>query len=74
MSTSKGKQLVYYYNGDQTKPDVEQDLMGEVIIPANGSVIMRAGKPWEVVIVNEERFSDGRLPVFKIFLRTPQSP
>lgn len=68
------KQLVYYYNGDQSKPDVEEDLGGEVAVPANKSMIMRHGHPWEVVIVNEEGFSDGRIPVFKVFLRTPPPP
>lgn len=73
MPATNGKQVVYYYDGDQTNPDVEEDFIGKIEIPSNGSVIRRRGKLWEVVIVNEKRYSDGRLPVFKIFVRTPQS-
>lgn len=73
MSATKAKHVVYYYDGDQKNPEEEQDLGGDVTIPTNGSVIWRRGKSWNVIKVDEEQFTDGRIPVFKIFLATPQS-
>lgn len=74
MSPTNAKQVVYYYDGDQSEPDVEQDFTGDIVIPSNGSLISRHGKSWKVAHVIEELASDSRVPVFKIFLGTPQSP
>jgi hypothetical protein len=73
LPMTNAKQVVYYYDGNQAKPDVEPDLLGNVLVPANGSLITRHGKSWKVARVIEDLASDGRLPVFKVFLATPQS-
>lgn len=68
MSSRQPKQMVYYYDGDQSNPDVQEDLDGEHEIPLKDSQVNRRGRSWRVVIVNEERGAKGQLPVYKIFL------
>jgi hypothetical protein len=65
------KQLLYIYDGDQTKlGDVELDIDGELRVPENHNVIERKGKKWEVMQITKTTATDGRLPVYQIYLRT----
>ena len=65
------KQLLYIYDGDQTKlDDIEIDIDGELRVPEKHDIIERKGKAWEVIQITKETALDGRLPVYQIYLRT----
>lgn len=65
------KQLLYIYNGDQTKlDDVEPDLTGDLRVPEKHEIIERKGKRWEAIQITKVTATDGRLPVYQIYLRT----
>jgi hypothetical protein len=69
------KQLLYIYDGDQTKlDDVEVDMDGELQIPEQHNVIERKDKKWEVIQITKTTATDGRLPVYQIYLRTYRVP
>lgn len=64
------KQLLYIYDGDQTKlDDVQPDIEGELPVPEKHEIIERKGKRWEVVQITKVTATDGRLPVYQIYLR-----
>lgn len=65
------KQVVYIYDGDQSKADVEEDPEGDVPVPPQHSIINRKGHVWKVVAVNEESTVSGpkAWPVFRVFLQ-----
>ncbi len=65
------KQLLYIYDGDQSKPDVVQDAEGEIPVPQQHAIVTRNGYQWKVVAVNEENTVAGpkAWPVFRVFLQ-----
>jgi hypothetical protein len=66
----KGRTFVYYYNGDQNKPDSEDDLLEETPIPKTGDVIERKGKSWMVSTVMTVQSANvpETIPIHRVFL------
>jgi hypothetical protein len=65
------KQLLYIYDGDQTKlDDVELDIDGELRVPEKQNIIERKGRKWEVIQITKTTATDGRLPVYQVYLRS----
>ena len=66
----RGKQFAFYYDGDQSKPDVEVDAMDEMPVPAKDSIIMRKDRLWKVVaVISVESVTEPKtLPIIKVFL------
>ena len=73
---SEPKQLLYIYNGDQSKlDDVQVDVTGEMRVPEKHEVLERArkqvGKWFQITTVTA---TDGRLPVYQVYLKTYTVP
>ena len=65
------RQIVYIYDGDSSKGDIEQDYDGDIPIPQQNAVISRNGENWRVIAVNEENTVGvpKAWPVFRIYLQ-----
>ena len=64
-----GKQIVWRYDGDAKSDDVQQDLEGEIAVPEKDSVIMRKGRRWKAVQINEQReLTANSVPIYRVFL------
>jgi len=56
-------------NGDANTEEVEHDMMDEVSIPQKDCFVMRKGRRWKVVQINEQRELTPRVvPIFRVFL------
>jgi hypothetical protein len=64
------KQIVYRYNGDPKSDEVVQDADGVLPTHFMGEFVMRNGKLWKVVNVNDELTVAGprAIPIHWVFL------
>ena len=68
MASMKAKKIVYRYNEDAKSDEEEFDLNGEFVVPEQGALIMRHGKPWRTVHVEWVIKSSSQIPVVRVFL------
>jgi hypothetical protein len=70
MRQSRGKQIVYRYNGDPNTQQTISDLHGSMLPHLVGSIVNRDGKQWRVVSIHEELDIKGPLsvPIHHVFL------
>jgi hypothetical protein len=67
---TKGKQIVYRYEGDPKSEETVVDLDDEIEIPQKDGVIEQNGKRWKVAKVNKEQLytHPPALPVYRVYL------
>lgn len=68
MAVKMAKQFVYRYNGVESSDEVEQDLAGEMEVPAKDGFLNIKGKIWRVNHVITERSRKSAIPVVRLFL------
>ena len=54
MKQSKGKQIVYRFDGESSTQQTVSDRTGTLLTPLVGATVKRNGKEWRVVGVREE--------------------
>jgi hypothetical protein len=64
------KQIVYRYNGDEKSDEEDLDILGDAEVPAQGTIIMRKGKPRKAVSIQKEETVVGprALPIYRVYL------
>jgi hypothetical protein len=68
---TRGKQIIYRFNGDPKDDEVISDQRGDMIFRRVGDVLRKNGKNWRVVIVrNDYNMSASRtaIPIHRVFL------
>ena len=68
---TRGKQIIYRFNGDPRHDEVISDRLGEVIFRRVGEILKKNGKEWRVAIVrNDFDMSASRtaVPIHRVFL------
>jgi hypothetical protein len=70
MKQSKGKQIVYRYNGDPSTQQTVSDRAGTMLTPSVGAIVNRNGKEWRVVNVHHDLDLKGPMavPIHHVFL------
>ena len=70
MTPDRAKQMVYIYNGENDRPDVDFDEDGDVSIPPDNSIIVRKGRNWKVVrhSVDEMTMDRKMVPIVRVNL------
>jgi hypothetical protein len=63
MKQSKGKQIVYRFDGDSSTQQTVSDRAGTLLTPLVGAIINRNGTEWRVVGVREELDVKGPMAV-----------
>jgi hypothetical protein len=63
MKQSKGKQIVYRFNGDSSTQQTVSDRTGTLLTPLVGAIVKRNGMDWRVVGVREELDVKGPMSV-----------
>jgi hypothetical protein len=68
---TRGKQIIYRFNGDPKDDEVITDRLGDMIFRRVGDIIRKNGKQWRVAIVrNDFNMSASRtaIPIHRVFL------
>jgi hypothetical protein len=68
---TRGKQIIYRFNGDPKDDEVISDRLGDMIFRRVGEIITKNGKQWKVAIVrNDFNMSASRtaIPIHRVFL------
>jgi hypothetical protein len=68
---SRGKQIVYRYNGDPRHDEVLSDRTGEMPFNWVGETLRRNGKKWRVAVINNDfdmTASARAVPIHRVFL------
>jgi hypothetical protein len=71
MKQSRGKQIVYRYNGDPRHDEVVADRAGQVPFNWIGEKLERNGKQWRVAVVHNDfnmTASATAIPIHRVFL------
>jgi hypothetical protein len=70
VNVKNAKQIVFHYNGNPAMDELIVDTRGEEAIPTQGTVILRQGKLWKVVMVTTEQTitTPQAIPVYRVFL------
>jgi hypothetical protein len=68
MAPATAKTIVYRYNEDANSDEEELDLYGEFTIPERNAMIVRHGKLWRTVHIEQVIGSSGRLRIVRVFL------
>jgi hypothetical protein len=68
---TRGKQVIYRFNGDPKDDEVISDRRGDMIFLKVGEILSKNGKQWRVAIVrNDFNMSASRtaIPIHRVFL------
>jgi len=70
MKQSKGKQIVYRFDGDSSTQQTVSDRTGALLTPLVGAIVNRNGTEWRVVSVLHELDLKGPIavPIHHVFL------
>jgi hypothetical protein len=71
VKQSRGKQIVYRYNGDPRHDEVLSDRTGEMPFSRVGETLRRNGKQWRVAVINNDfdMIASARaIPIHRVFL------
>ena len=63
MKRSKGKQIVYRFDGDSSTQQTVSDRTGTLLIPVVGAIVKCSGTEWRVVGIREELDLKGPMAV-----------
>jgi hypothetical protein len=68
---SRGKQIIYRYNGDPRSDEVVSDKTGAMPFRRVGEELTRKGKVWRVAVVRDDLNMAGSaiaIPLHRVFL------
>lgn len=68
---TRGKQIIYRYNGDPRHDEVVSDRTGEMAFSWVGEMLRRNGKKWKVAVINNDfnmTASARAIPIHRVFL------
>jgi hypothetical protein len=68
---SRGKQMIYRYNGDPRNDEIVSDRTGRVPLSWAGEMLRRNGKEWLVAVIRYDLDMVGSalaVPIHRIFL------
>lgn len=68
---SRGKQMIYRYNGDPRSDEVVSDRTGRVPLSWVGEMLRRNGKEWQVAVIRNDLDMVGSaraVPIHRVFL------
>jgi hypothetical protein len=68
---TRGKQIIYRYNGDPTYDETVSDLLGSMPFRQVGEILNKNGKQWRVNVVRDDfnmASSRTAIPIHRVFL------
>jgi|ERR1700677_315018 hypothetical protein len=68
---SRGKQIIYRYNGDPKHDETVSDMLGSMPFRQVGEIVKKNGKEWRVNVVRDDfnmAFSRTAIPIHRVFL------